>query len=513
MKNFISFFAFLIFIQGYSQTKQWTNGTFTNQGYYASCFGNKIDSNGNVYMLYDTTPDRYTMETMYLEKYLPNGYRDLNFGTNGVLNIAEAIGHPATSSVPLQTFEVTNSGKVLLCVGSREGLSPSLISILPNGTLDQSFGVGGFKKIFTDPSKYLSHSGFAYMVKNNEKYFIAHSYTTPQNTAKSVIGCFDEFGNPITSIFNQGEFDVDYGSNYNTSIASELILTGPYLYYLGTGYQGNTPTSFLKRMDLISGTIDNTYPNNAHIGFVGTNTHIQPDGKIITAYSRSVSGSRTELNITRYLQNGTIDSSFGTNGVKNINYPWISVNFSSITTRPNGDILIGIYYVSTASSGGKQDAFINLKNNGQIDNNFGGNIPNNGVPLVGFFGISSVNGGPAKVTLKDDYCIVSSKAEYSAFITTSRINFNSGTLATQEENHQPNHIRFYPNPVQSNGTIMMNNNLEASFNVTDANGKLLFKDQIFRNTTNVDFSDLTKGLYFLNIKQAGKQTSHKVIKK
>lgn len=511
MKNFISFLAFLIFVQGYSQTKQWTNGTFINQGYSASCFGNKIDSNGNVYMLYDTTPDRFAKETMYLEKYLPNGSRDLSFGTNGVLKVAEVIGYTSPYSILLYRFEVTDSDKILLCVGSRDGLSPSLISILPNGTLDQSFGVGGFKKIFTDPSKYLSHTGFTYMVKSNEKYFIAHSYTTPQNTAKSVIGCFDEFGNPITSMFNQGEFDVNYGSNYNSSFASELILTGPYLYFLGTGYQGNTQTSFLKRMDLVSGAIDDTYPNNAHIGFIGTNTHIQPDGKIITAYSHSVSGSRTELNVTRYLQNGTIDTSFGTNGVKNISYPWISVNFSSIATRPNGDILIGIYYVSTASSGGKQDAFINLKSNGQIDSSFGGNIPNNGVPLAGFFGISSVYGGPSKVTLKDNYCIVSSSAEYGAFITTSRVNFTSGTLATQETLQQ-NHIQFYPNPVQSKGTIMMENNLEASFNLTDASGQLLFKDQIFRNTTHVDFSGLTKGVYFLNIKQAGKQTSHKVIK-
>lgn len=511
MKNFISFFAFLIFIQGYAQVKQWTNGTFINQGYSASCFGNKIDSNGNVYMLYDTTPDRFAKTTMYLEKYLPNGYRDLSFGTNGVLNVAEVIGHPSTSTVPLQSFEVTDSNKILLSVGSREGLSPTLISILPNGTLDQGFGVGGFKKIFTDPSKYLSHRGFAYMVKSNEKYFIAHSYTTPQNINKSVIGCFDEFGNSITSMFNQGEFDVDYGSNYNTSIASELILTGPYLYYLGIGYQGNTTTSILKRIDLNSGTVDNTYPNNAHIGFVGTNTHIQPDGKIITAYSHAVSGSRTELNITRYLQNGTIDTSFGTNGVKNINYPWISINFSSITTRPNGDILIGIYYVSTASSGGKQDAFINLKSNGQIDSNFGGNIPNNGIPLAGFFGIGSAYGGPVAVTLKDNSCIVSTAAQYGAYITTSRVNFNSVTLATQETN-KTNPITFYPNPVQSIGTITMDNNHEASFSLTDASGRLVFKDQVFRNTANVDFSDLSKGIYFLNIRQAGKQTSHKVVK-
>ncbi|MGH1518155.1 T9SS type A sorting domain-containing protein [Chryseobacterium sp. JK1] len=511
MKNLISFLTLLIFVQGYTQTKQWTNGTFINQGYYASCFGNKVDSNGNVYMLYDTTPDRFTQETMYLEKYLPNGYRDLNFGTNGVLNVAQAIGHPTTSSIPLRTFEVTDSGKVLLCVGSRDGLSPSLISILPDGTLDQSFGVGGFKKIFTDPSKYSSHSGFAYMVKSNEKYFIAHSYTSPQNAGKSVIGCFDELGNPITTMFNQGEYDVDYGSTYNSSFASELILTGPYLYFLGTGYQGNTSTSILKRMDLVSGAIDNTYPNNAHIGFVGTNTHIQPDGKIITAYSRTVSGSITELNVTRYLQNGTIDTSFGNNGIKNINYPWISINFKSINTRPNGDILIGIYYVSTASSGGKQDAFINLKSNGQLDSSFGGNIPNNGVPLAGFFGINSVYGGPSKVTLKDNYCVVSSRAEYGAYIATSRVNFSSSTLATQETYH-PSPIRFYPNPVQSHGTIMMNNHHETSFNLTDASGKLLIKDQVFRNTTQVDFSDLTKGVYFLNIRQAGKQTSQKVIK-
>lgn len=507
MKKLISFLAFVLFLQGFAQTLAWRNRDHLNDMYSYSQTTNKIDSNGNVYLFYSSNPSRYSTGTYYIEKYTSQGTRDTNFGTNGILNINTFLGYPSSEEPNIFSFEVTDSDKPLLFIATEDGGIPKLLRLNTDGTPDLTFGVSGIKYIFTDTSKYSKHYR-SDLVKANGKYFIFHNYSNLQNSPKTEIGCFNESGELITGMFDQGLKQVDYGSGYNFTQLEVLRVSGQYLYAQGIGYP--SLTRHISKIDISSGIQDNSY-DNLTLYLMGSNDNILPDGKILVGGNVTVSSSRTDLVLKRYLADGSVDPSFGTNGVTRLGYPWIALNFAQIVNLPNGDFLVGIYYVSTASSGGRQDALIYIKSNGEVKSSFGGNIPNNGVPIPGIFGIGSY-GSPVSYSLKPDYIVVTSSRTYMGeSLNNSKVNLNFATLSAAETIKDPS-FSFYPNPVKSTGILTLKDNSEASFNLSDSSGKLIFGNQIFKNKAEIDFSSLTSGVYYLNIKQKDKESTRKIIK-
>lgn len=508
MKKTITLLACMLFLHGFTQTLAWRNYDHLSNMYSYSQITNKIDSNGNVYLFYSSNPSRYSTGTYYIEKYTPQGARDTNFGTNGVLNINSFLGYPSSEEPNIFSFEVTDSDKPLLFIATEDGGIPKLLRLNADGTPDQSFGTSGIKYIFTDTSKYNRHYR-SDLIKTNGKYFIFHNYSNLQNQPKTEIGCFNESGELITGMFDQGLKQVDYGSPYNYTQLESLTVSGMYLYAQGIGYPAMNRR--ISKIEISSGIQDNSYPDNLGLYLMSSNPHIFPDGKTVIGRSITVSGSRTDLELKRYLPDGSIDSSFGSNGVLRLGYPWAALNFAKMVSLPNGDFLVGIYYVAMASSGGRQDALVYIKNNGEVKSSFGGNIANNGVPLPGIFGIGSY-GSPASWSLKPDYIMVTSSRTYMGeSLSTSKVNFNSTTLYTDEV-RKSHTFSFYPNPVKSMGVLTVNDNSEASFNLSDSSGKLIFGNQIFKNKAEIDFSNLTSGVYYLNIKQKDQESTRKIIK-
>ncbi|PQA97840.1 hypothetical protein B0A69_00445 [Chryseobacterium shigense] len=510
MRKIISFLACIFFLQGFAQTVTWgRSGLLSTIDSYSQTT-NKVDSNGNVYLFYAANTSGFSTKIYYIEKYTSQGYLDTGFGTNGALNINTLLGYTGPEELTIFSFELTDNDKPMLLIATENSASPKLLRLNNNGTPDQGFGTSGIKYIYTDSLRYAKHYQ-SELAKVNGKYFILHNYSNLQNSSKAEIGCFNESGELITGIFEQGLKQVDYGSAYNYTQLEKLVTSGNYLYAQGAGY-GASVNRKINRIDISSGIQDNSYPNNPTLSLTGNNTYIFPDGKAVVGKSVFVSSSRTDLELTRYLADGNIDLSFGTNGVKKIGYPSAVLNFAKMQSLPNGDFLVGIFYVSTAGSGDRQDALMYIKKDGQLNSSFGGNITSNGVPIPGIFGIGSY-GTPASYSIKPDYIVVTSSRTYMGVgLSTSKVNFNFPSLSTGEIN-QPYTFGFYPNPVQSTGVLTVKDKSEASFNLSDSSGKLIFTNQTFRDQTEIDFSSLTSGIYYLNVKQKNKESSRKIIKK
>ena len=121
------------------------------------------------------------------------------------------------------------------------------------------------------------------------------------------------------------------------------------------------------------GSLDNTFGTN---GFVVTDLQqstdvvkaiaIQPDGKIVVA-GHSDNTFNYDFAVARYLANGTLDNTFGTNGkvIKNFG----STDFGlAMALLPNGKILVS----GRVYNGQNGDfALIQLNSNGTFDNTFG----------------------------------------------------------------------------------------------------------------------------------------------
>lgn len=79
----------------------------------------------------------------------------------------------------------------------------------------------------------------------------------------------------------------------------------------------------------------------------------------------------------------------------------------------------------------------------------------------------------------------------------------------------PEWLKVYPNPVQSNSTLEIFGTLspkDARWEVVDSNGKSVLGKKIKTTVTNINFSNLSEGLYFLRVENGGKSAVKKIIK-
>lgn len=122
------------------------------------------------------------------------------------------------------------------------------------------------------------------------------------------------------------------------------------------------------------GTLDLSFGTN---GFVITNIGgtddastsavLQPDGKIIVAGWTNVSGIYDFI-VVRYNTNGSIDTTFGNNGIATANAGGDDEGAFSVVLQPDGKIVTGGY---SNASGNYDFVVIRFNNNGSVDTSFG----------------------------------------------------------------------------------------------------------------------------------------------
>jgi len=73
-----------------------------------------------------------------------------------------------------------------------------------------------------------------------------------------------------------------------------------------------------------------------------------------------------------------------------------------------------------------------------------------------------------------------------------------------------NNFNIYPIPATNNLTIETQNNELTSFDFVDVSGKVILKKE-FTQSTNLDVSDFSKGIYFLNLKTVSGELTKQII--
>ncbi len=163
------------------------------------------------------------------------------------------------------------------------------------------------------------------------------------------------------------------GPNNETAHAIAVQADGKIVVAGETWNNSNVVEDFALARYNSDGSLDNTFGTN---GFVVTDMQqstdvvkaiaIQPDGKIVVA-GHSDNTFNYDFAVARYLANGTLDNTFGTNGkvIKNFG----STDFGlAMALLPNGKILVS----GRAYNGQNGDfALIQLNSNGTFDNTFG----------------------------------------------------------------------------------------------------------------------------------------------
>lgn len=144
----------------------------------------------------------------------------------------------------------------------------------------------------------------------------------------------------------------------------------------------NSPSSFFDTEVMVSrynsnGSLDATFGTNGTFNYsvvtgynLAVGIQLQPDGKIVTAgICNDFSGvTNNEIFLLRLNANGTLDSSFGMNGISRLNFSPDDERVTDLKRSADGGFVVAGFIISSVSS---DSAYIlKTKSNGILDSNF-----------------------------------------------------------------------------------------------------------------------------------------------
>ncbi len=263
-----------------------------------------------------------TIKDFALARYNTNGTLDSSFGTGGkvitpVTSLADVAGAVAIQS----------DGKIVAAGYSNSGTASAvnrdftLLRYNANGTLDNSFGVGG--KVITDFGSSIDDQANAMAIQSDGKIIAVGYYGLDSSAgADYALARYNVDGSLDTSFGTGGKVVTPVGNTYDEAYAVAIQADGKFVV-AGISYNGANNDFSLVRYNT-NGSLDNSFGTGGKvitaIGSGDDNASavaIQSNGKIVVA-GESNSGTSTAPNydfaVVRYNTDGTLDSSFGAGG-------------------------------------------------------------------------------------------------------------------------------------------------------------------------------------------------------
>lgn len=258
---------------------------------------------------------------MYVARLNSNGTIDSTFGINGIntlsagAGLGSGINHicllPDGSLIAAGSSQLTGSNNFEL----------KIVKYTSTGQIDNSFGTNG---VVMPGFNYITVSPGKVIVKNDGKIVVAGKVS------------YDQFGITISECFlsqlnPDGSIDSSFANNglgvYGPGKGfQDMVLFNNKIIAIanvGTNVQGTSGDIGVYRYN-VDGSIDSTFGVNGSTSvFVdsyaeyGNALVVQPDGGILVggSFFNFGGGTGTDCLILRFLYDGTIDTSFGTNGI------------------------------------------------------------------------------------------------------------------------------------------------------------------------------------------------------
>ena len=301
---------------------------------------------------------------------------DAEFGTNGI-SLYEGVQE--FSDEVGTAITIQQDGKIIVVGYTGDGGRDTDVLVLRynyDGTLDNSFGENGVV-IYDGPSNHHDEAKAVALQKDGKIIVVGYSYkfegyelenvlTIRLNTDGTLDNTFGTNGAVITDVEVY-----DYGYAVVVQDDGKIIVAGK-------ASTTNDTYALLMRYNS-DGTLDSAFGVNGVVKYNGIGWDIanglalQQDGKIL------VTGTTTppelqfhNLLILRYNENGTVDSTFGTNGIVIGDSGYARTSGSKITVQPDGKILVvgGIW---DYNSNNNAVLLLRLNTDGNLDDIFGVN--------------------------------------------------------------------------------------------------------------------------------------------
>ncbi len=306
-------------------------------------------------------------EDFALVRYNTNGTLDTTFNSDGKVITDLGRDRDFGRSVAIQ-----NNGKIVVAGYSYNGSDNdfALVRYFSSGTLDWFFGDHG--KVITDLGGSYDEAR-SVAIQNNGKIIVAgYSWNGSNYDFSLVRYCADgsldiKFGIGGKVITDMGSHNGDYACNIAIQSDGKIVVAGY------TGSSGNEDFALVRYNG--NGILDTTFSDDGKVitdlgGFDdrACGVAIQNDGKIIAAGNShsSHNGVDSDFALVRYDANGTLDTSFGANGIVTTNMGGHDGGLS-VAIQYDGKIIVAGF----GDNGSNNDfALVRYNSDGTLDTTF-----------------------------------------------------------------------------------------------------------------------------------------------
>jgi uncharacterized delta-60 repeat protein len=289
-----------------------TNGNLDQSfGNGGKAFGNVTSAAGNAIAL---QPDGKIIVAgnisgdFGLMRFNTDGSLDNGFGTNGLV-VTDMLSNDEATDVALQ-----NDGKIVVVGEAGLAGKYGFARYDTNGSLDQSFGNGG--KVVLELFSTNDHA----------------TALALQADGKIVAVGAGSIGFQISRLNSNGSLDNTFDGDGKTQIefsgrgagAEEVVIQPDGKILAGGGSNGPNGIDFSMVRLQVNGTPDSSFGNDGRVITPVTGVAydqisslaLQPDGKILAGgYVQAPSFTFADFALVRYHTDGSVDSTFGNNGI------------------------------------------------------------------------------------------------------------------------------------------------------------------------------------------------------
>lgn len=396
--------------------------------------------------------------------------------------------------------------------------TPIIYKFDSNGMLLSSFGVNGVLDFTINAPNYIAFIDEIYYNPNDNYLYVGFDYDESLDNSANT---YYSYG--LCRLTSNGSIDSSFGVNGIAKVRFDSFGTNSNEYPGEISFQSDGKiivTGFLNTTDYTNykigitrfnanGTLDTTFGTSGKVTSQ-VNTKNSPSDLIMLSDNKfllnitdvSLTGTITTI-IQKYNSNGSLDTSFGTNGM-------VAENeyFRTMILQNDGKII---------KAGQKNSHFTSSRyySNGALDTTYGisGYLS---TPINVFSGINDgliTNDGKLLFTgfSYDGSGVLATQARYTGLVL--------GTLVFTDNK---NSFLVYPNPIQEEATFeyTLNNEEIISIDIVDMKGKIVQK--VIEKQTQVSgnhkqtislSNDMSQGNYFLRFSSQSGQKSVQIIKK
>jgi uncharacterized delta-60 repeat protein len=274
-------------------------------------------------------------------RYNTNGNLDTTFSGDGIDTFAIGDYDDKAMAVGIQT-----DGKIVVAGSSYNGTDYefAIVRLKSDGTFDNTFGTAGLTT--TDFGSYDDIANSLRILPAGNSIVAGRSYNGTDDDF--ALASYTPSGTLAISFGTNGMVTTDFGSGSDIANAVFDILNNNTIVVVGSSENGSDRDFMVARYTL-TGTLDNTFNSTGYvrtaIGSSNDDAHSvfpQPDGKLVVSGSTN-NGADWDFAVCRYIDDGTLDSTFGTNGIVTTVMGNYNDGANSSVIQPEGYLVAGGY--------------------------------------------------------------------------------------------------------------------------------------------------------------------------